>query len=418
MRQNIFSLTVKLFGALVSYALTGYISVFLGNERLGYFSFFLSYSLIFTLIMKSGTDIFLMKWVSKFQAAGEEGKAKYMYVRLIRYHIIAGLLITLFAICITPYVIENFFPSYSDSRFFQIIICSVFFLNLHVINYEFLRGKHKVVAYTFFSTVSVLFFTMLFLMIQDFAGIEHNRKLELAYLMASFISLLISSLQIRKILKLSVINNIPDFSILDTLKKSFPFFSNNAVFILIGALDIFILSQYVPPQVVGEYALILKFAGFVSFPLIVLGANFSPQIVSVTNRDMLQKQITRLTRWIALGSFLIFVLILVLMPHIKAYLNIANIAPASIFILVAIGYLMSAACALNEVALQMLGAEKLYQKIMFASLILNFVLNLLLIPAFKELGAAITTCITLVCWNITAVYFAKKKLNLSTSILN
>ena len=418
MRQSIISLFVKFFGALVSYALTGYISFFLGNEKLGYFSFFLSYSLIFTLIMKFGTDIFMMKWVSRYTAMGEDGKAKYLYLKLISYHFIIGLLISVLAFWVTPFIIVQFFPSYTDYVFFQIAIFSVFFVNLHIMHYEFLRGKQKVVAYTFYHAASIFLLTIIFLVLQDFVGFDSDRKLEISYLAATICSLMLSSFQVWRNIKDTVINPIKEYRIWHTLKSSFPFFSNNAVFILIGTLDIFILSKYIEPEVVGEYALMLKFAGFVSFPLVVIGANFSPKIISISDRDILQKKISRLTLGITLGALFIFLLILPIIPYLKLYLHIKHIAVYKIFILVALGYIFSAACALNEVCLMMLGEEKLYQKIMFAALILNFVLNLLLIPAFKELGAAITTCITLVCWNITAVYFAKKKLNLSTSILN
>jgi O-antigen/teichoic acid export membrane protein len=43
----------------------------------------------------------------------------------------------------------------------------------------------------------------------------------------------------------------------------------------------------------------------------------------------------------------------------------------------------------------MLGEEKLYQKIMFFALLINFLLNLLLIPIFKELSGALSTALSL-----------------------
>ncbi len=85
MLQNLGALSFKFFGAIISYILSIYISKYFGNEMLGYFSFFLSYSVIFILVMKFGTDIFCMKWVSYFTAHGEGGKARYFYMKLLKY---------------------------------------------------------------------------------------------------------------------------------------------------------------------------------------------------------------------------------------------------------------------------------------------------------------------------------------------
>jgi O-antigen/teichoic acid export membrane protein len=418
MLQHISSLFVKFTGALVSYALTVYISGVYGNEKLGYFSFFLSYALIFTLFMKFGTDIFLMKWVSIYSANKEEGKAKFMYLKLLQYHVVAGALITLLGYICTPWLINRFFPAYPDYRFFQISILSVFFANLHILHYEFLRGKQKLIAYTFYHTASIFLITLLLLLLLRVFHWEGDRNLEYAYLSACIVSFIFSFLHVSKYIKRQPSLQIEGFSIIHSLTKGFPYFSNNAIFILIGTLDIFMLSQYVQPEMIGEYAMIVKFAGFVSFPLIVMSANFSPQMVTISDPQMLQRKIFRITGWVTAGSLFVYLLLFFLNAPITAFLHIDDVSWFWVFGWVGLGYVFSAVCALNEVAMQMLGQEKLYQKIMFVTMLLNFVLNLLLIPTYKASGAALTTFITLVFWNAVTVYFVKKKLHLSTSLFN
>jgi O-antigen/teichoic acid export membrane protein len=65
----------------------------------------------------------------------------------------------------------------------------------------------------------------------------------------------------------------------------------------------------------------------------------------------------------------------------------------------------------------MMGEEKLYQKIMLCACIVNLILNLLLIPILKETGAALSSMITMACWNIAAAYYTRKKLQLPTGII-
>jgi len=416
MVQHVSSLAVKFFGAVITYLLTIYISRSAGNETLGYFHFFLSYSLIFTLIMKFGTDLFLMKWVSQFTADGEPGKARFLYIRLLTYHLLTGGGITLIGIFLTPVIFPLFFPRYTDIGFFQVAIISVFFVNLHILNYEFLRGKQKVVAYTFYHTTSIFLLTLMISFCSHIL-LTHSVSLESCYLAAAIISCILSFSHVSKLLINQRTEPVSGFGMASVLNRSFPFFSNNAVFILIGTLDVFILSKYVNPSAIGEYALLVKCAMFISFPMIVLSANFAPRMLHYTDRQVLRSEMIRMTRLIAGGALLIFIGLAVFLPFIITYLNIQSDDSIWIFLLISLGYLFSSACALNEVSLLMLGEEKLYQKIMLAALVFNFVLNLLLIPKWHELGAAITTMLTLLFWNVLAVYFARKKLALQTSLI-
>jgi O-antigen/teichoic acid export membrane protein len=173
----------------------------------------------------------------------------------------------------------------------------------------------------------------------------------------------------------------------------------------------------VQPGVIGEYSLLLKFGTFISFPLVVLSGNFAPKILHLKGIDSLNLEIAKLTRIIFIGSLLLFISALLLLPYVMKYLNMQIEHGLWIFFMIGFGYLFSSLCAMNEVSLLMLGQEKLYQKIMLTALLLNFVLNLLLIPYFKQYGAAASTMVTLIFWNVLAVYFARKKLQLSTSII-
>jgi O-antigen/teichoic acid export membrane protein len=136
-----------------------------------------------------------------------------------------------------------------------------------------------------------------------------------------------------------------------------------------------------------------------------------------TDTKLLQREMIKMTRLIATGAFLILACLSAALPFIMSYLKIEGSTSLWIFFLIGAGYLFSAVCALNEASLLMLGEEKLYQKILLSALVFNFVLNLLLIPLWHELGAAITTMLTLFFWNVAAVYFARKKLALQTSLI-
>jgi O-antigen/teichoic acid export membrane protein len=418
MLKNIASLAIKFFGASVSYLLTLYLSRVFGNEKLGYFSFLLSYSLFFLLVLKLGTDIYLMKWTSKFYSSGEPGKAKFLYYKLFSYHCLSGLLLTSVAIAITPFLIQNFFSNYTDYKFFQIGLAGIFFMNLHILNYEFLRGTKRVLSYTFYHTVSIFLFTVILNLILDLFSLNFEHKFVWCYLTAICISFLISFFEVFSKIKNEKPMRIEALQIQSVINDSIPFFSNNAVFVLIGTLDIFILSRYVMPTSLGEYALILKIATFISFPLTVMSANFAPKILTFTSKPKLIKEIKKNGKIIILFASLIYGAIFLLFPGITIFLSLKTGNHLLIYTIIGLGYLISSLFALNEACLLMLGEEKLYQKIMLAACIINLILNLLLIPVMKELGAALASLITIVSWNLAAAYYTRKKLQLPTGIIN
>jgi O-antigen/teichoic acid export membrane protein len=413
MFKNIASLSVKFFGAMISYLLTIYLSKKWGNEKVGYFSFLMSYALLYLLVLKLGTDIYLMKWTSRFHTTQENGKGKYLYLKLLKYHLAVGGIITAFGVITTPFLFNTFFSHYADIRFFQIGIASVFFMNLHILNYEFLRGTLQVISYTFYHTVSAFLFTLLLLLFFNSADIIFPHQLEISYLLAVIFSAFLSMFQVGTQLRKFRTTPIPNLSIQSILKDSFPFFSNNIVFVLIGTVDIMILSYFIEPKAIGEYAILVKIATFVSFPLTVIGANFTPNISGFPDKKVLEKALRHQVKIIILLTLLLFTLIALVITPITNFFYIQNNSGIWIFSLVGAGYLMSSFFALNDACLQMLGEEKLYQKIMLAACLLNVLLHLLLIPMFKETGAAVASMTTLLFWNMSGAYFTRKKLHLS-----
>jgi O-antigen/teichoic acid export membrane protein len=416
MLQNIGALSVKFFGAIISYVLTIYISRYFGNEVLGYFSFFLSYSLVFTLFMKFGTDIFCMKWVSYFTASGEEGKAIYIYFKLLRYHLLAGGAITIAGFLLTPYIIQYFFSRYDNTLFFQISILSVFFVNLHILNYEFLRGKQQVIAYTFYHTTAIFLMLVILNVLLDFFSLNFPNRFAITYLAAAIISFVASVIHVRVATRHHQAIRAEGFNWKYIFNNSTPYFSNNAVIILMGTLDVFILSRYITPAALGEYALLVKFANFVSFPMVVMNANFAPKLLHFSDRALLSREIKSITALITVAATAIFFGVLIILEPVTSYLNFSSENGYWVYVLISIGFLFSAFCSMNEVCLTMLGEERLFQTIMLSALVLNCVLICLLVPLYKEKGAAFANMLTLIFWNLAAVYYSRKRLQIKTAL--
>jgi O-antigen/teichoic acid export membrane protein len=93
-----------------------------------------------------------------------------------------------------------------------------------------------------------------------------------------------------------------------------------------------------------------------------------------------------------------------------------KIAAFSLIIL-SIGKMFSAICGSVGTLLQMSGNQKYFQNVLIAAAILNIILNYILIPEFKLIGAAVASLVSNVFWNLLMVIYIKKKFGFYTIYL-
>jgi O-antigen/teichoic acid export membrane protein len=104
-----------------------------------------------------------------------------------------------------------------------------------------------------------------------------------------------------------------------------------------------------------------------------------------------------------------FLLVLFLGPFLIGIFGVENpVAAYPWLILLAFGQLTNAFAGPVMNILNMTGYEKSARNTMLVTAILNVILNVLLIPQFGPLGAAIATTITMIGWNLWAALLVFK----------
>jgi O-antigen/teichoic acid export membrane protein len=82
--------------------------------------------------------------------------------------------------------------------------------------------------------------------------------------------------------------------------------------------------------------------------------------------------------------------------------------------LLTVGQFINAISGSVGLILLMTAQERVFHKIIIATTIINFVLNVLLIPKYGVNGAAFVSMVSTVFWNLSAVYFIKRHHNIFT----
>lgn len=194
---------------------------------------------------------------------------------------------------------------------------------------------------------------------------------------------------------------------------SYPMLLASSMGLIIGWVDTFMLGYFVDEKAVGVYNVAYKVAFVSSILLTTVTTVISPNVARLSSMDQyeeLKKMIKNIAQLLSAGAALIFLLSIFNMELILSFFGKEFIVGTSALGVLLIGQFISSYSGPVAMLLQMTGHEKNFMYISIVAMLMNVILNLLLIPAYGFLGAAIASAATLIANNLMCVYFVKKKL--------
>lgn len=186
-------------------------------------------------------------------------------------------------------------------------------------------------------------------------------------------------------------------------------------------LDSLMLRMMISDSAVGIYKAALLYSSLVGFGLQAVITIISPRIAQNANledRGSLQKlarESTKLIFALALAPAVVYFWFGSEMLEISFGEEFKQ-AEKALIVLTA-GQLLSAFFGPVGAILSMTGHEKVALRAVFASSVLNVILNFALIPMFGLVGAAIATGSTTILWNFLLWFEVRRKLNVNTLAL-
>lgn len=169
-------------------------------------------------------------------------------------------------------------------------------------------------------------------------------------------------------------------------------------------MDTLMLGYFKTPEVVGLYNAAYPLAWFIQQPLAALGLIYTPIATGLYSQNLmaeLRRNYTILTKWL---SFLTLPIFLVLCLFPEAVLNLffgsAYIAAAPALRILSLGLIVNNLLGPNGATLVALGESGFLMWSTLAGATANIVLNVVLIPPFGIVGAAIASAVSLILFNI------------------
>jgi O-antigen/teichoic acid export membrane protein len=239
----------------------------------------------------------------------------------------------------------------------------------------------------------------------------------LSYTISIFIiSSLSTVLWFRKInfFKIKKIKKTP---LANILTFSFPLFLSSSMMLLLQWIDIVILGYYVSTSEIGVYNIIVKISMISSIILFSINSIAAPKFSELFTKNKLEelkKIIKETSMLISVVSLPILLLIFIGSQYILNFFGPEYIDGSISLNILILGQLVNVICGSVGYVLIMTENQKIFRNIILLTTVLNIILNIFLIPTYGILGAAVSSMICVIIWNVISYIYIYKKYNFST----
>jgi O-antigen/teichoic acid export membrane protein len=176
------------------------------------------------------------------------------------------------------------------------------------------------------------------------------------------------------------------------------------VWLLLDSSDGIMLGHFKGVDDVAAYRAVVPLAFLNQGIILAATAMYSPALAHLLVRGEhgeARKLYWRSTLWITVASVPMFIATFAFAPAVTtAVLGPDYASSAPVMAVLSVGYFFHSALGFNGLTLRVLGQVRFSVGIDIAAAIANIAVNLVLIPRYGALGAAIGTCCTLVVHNV------------------
>lgn len=392
-------------GILLSYAFTLLITNYYGAKGFGQYSMFFAIVNILAIVALFGTDRAVIKL---YNQRSYEAGAQYV-IHSIWAVIASSLFFTVILYFSWDFLATIFFknsPEILQVKPYAIILIGY---SLFIFISEAIRAKSKMGIYGLFRFNLVFVFAVLFLLFlpRFDSQLIPIKSFSYSVLLTALLAIIMFFFEFRM-----------DFNLERKIFKrifrlSYPMLLASSMGLIVGWIDTFMLGYFINEEAVGIYNVAFKVAFISSILLTSINTVISPRIAKLTSDDKFQELrllIRKISKVLALGATGIFLVTLFNMELILSFFGAEFTEGIQALSILLIGQFVSSYSGPVAIILQMSGYEKTFMYISIVAMTINVVMNLILIPEFGYLGAAIASAFTLAFNNLCCVYYVKKEL--------
>lgn len=404
-------LVLRLFGALVGYVFTLYVTNTFGADIYGLIALGFSLFMIASVFGRLGLDTNIVKFFSQDKNISESGIFFKSIIKSVCFSSILALIIYWFREELVLNLYQD--PKPELIPYLSWILAAIPLWNIAMISASFLRAKKMNRAFAFLENPSRFLFSLLIVL-----GLYLFNQEPLIIVKAHFFGVLVTAL-ISLILVLRELEIRPKQGKANSwqfVREALPMLFSSTMLILLGVMDTQIMGVYESKTDVGIYNVSLKIAALTGFCLQAVNSILAPKIAKSYAEGIgdYKELIGFSTKLIFLISSGIVIGIIIFRKFLLGLFGDIFVDGEIILLIFCIGQIINSFSGSVGVILQMIGKQKVYQNFVLVALLLNLVLTLILTPLYGGIGAAISTVFSMAFWNIGSAVYLKSKMNIKS----
>lgn len=399
---------ITLFGHVLSTASKLLISRSFGLVGFGQFALIMAFSRFLSTVVQLGYHQSIVHFISKYRTQQDWRNVRHFFVSGLRHILLVGL-ITFIILFLFRDVISSHI-AIEDTGLYTLLFISSISLILAVNN--FISGT--LLSLRLFKQQAILF-TSSFpaLMILSLLGVKYflrdaasiNQFLVFGIVLNAILLIIAFLLTLRIIpppaepdSEKDDIHKLPKYAMPIWLSSGLQSAFSSSDRIMLGILSS--ISQ------VGIYGAGLTFSILFAFPLKAMGPVFQPYIIDAYARQdfgEINKLYNIMVRWSSIFVIPAFSGLICFGDHLVLFFGSEFQAAYGIMIILSLGQIVSTVSGIAGTMLNMTEKQTSHLKIMIIGFVFAIGLNLVLIPHYGALGAAVGTAISILIINVIRV---------------
>ncbi|MGD1704415.1 flippase [Dapis sp. BLCC M229] len=411
-------LLLQAAGTIFTYLTQVFLAQWMGKTEYGIYEYVLSWSLVLAIPASLGLPRAVLRFISEYRVREEWAELWGLLLSSWQFTVGIGLLL-----CLGTTEIISFLDRHHSFPYASVLLVGIWLVPLQALiqlQEDMVRGVDNIpLAYGPSKILWPLFVlgSGFFLFHQNhcLTGIQMTR-------MALVTLLIVVVFQVGCLwfkLKEEIGQIKPVYKPRQWLLVALPLFLNRTFEILLTQTDIIMVGVLVGAGAVGIYSAAAKTALWTAFFLHSINLATTPAyaiLYAQGDREELQKVVAKVTLWIFVPSVTIAIILAIFaQPILSIFGPEFLVSHWSLKILI-IGYLVDFLCGPVGNLMVMTGYQNQAVVVSGFCAFMNVGLNAILIPQFGVEGAAISTTLTLVTWNVWQCILVIKNVEINPSI--
>lgn len=403
---------VKLLGAASGYALAWLVTQQEGAAAYGRFELGLTVLAMGALAARVGLDGVMVKWLAASHARGLHGIQRSLVFRAMAVTLLVGMGLS-WLVMAGQEVLIHWSGDAETKEVWPWVAAGIPVLALWGLSAEMLRGLSRMKQYALSQqglltalAVGVLWATSL--------GVLKSYAWAVGIAMTLSVVMLLASLSWRKG---SASNwDESEWGWKSMFSTGWPMLMGSAMYLVMSWSDTLLVAHYLEEDQVGVYRLTFKLAAVVTLVQAAVNSYAAPLFAerhAVGDKEGVRAALRTATLLNVAFSIPAFVAIVLLGPVLLRWFGEEFVSGTACLHWLALGQLSMTLCGPVMYVLNMTGYERIGNRILWTTALINVAINVYAIPRMGIVGAAVATALSLVIWNVAAAWAVQQKLGLS-----